>query len=288
MCITHPSWNVTHPKGGKFPSQPPTGNVIGGVTAGIAAAQKNPNQKKEETSLQNQGPNANSTSNFVPDFSCFISGFEDFCCCGCGCGCRRSDGDFSSPRPGFSKSNWSVSFLGASSSAGILCTFESSRSISSPLRVLSPSFSKLALPDYRMGKKKQKSMNQNPISNAPADDGNQKNRWIWIAHHAHIRIQSLLIGIRVGGDISIRRWLPRRGNLEPQEKKEKESQKRIQKIRKKETSSHCGKKLSLSIFAQQIPQDQINHTHKEAYTHHEINAKLFLPSSIRCQLTGEK
>jgi hypothetical protein len=55
MCITHPSWNVTHPNGGKFPSQPPTGNDIGGVTAGIAAAQKkNPNQKKEETPLQNQ------------------------------------------------------------------------------------------------------------------------------------------------------------------------------------------------------------------------------------------
>jgi hypothetical protein len=81
---------------------------------------------------------------------------------------------------------------------------------------------------------------------------------------------------------------PGGGTWNPKKKKEKESQKRIQKIRKKETSSHCGKKLSFSIFAQQIPQDQINHTHKEAYTHHEINAKLFLPSSIRCQLTGEK
>ena len=109
--------------------------------------------KKMKTNIfpkrQNQGSNANNTAKHLPDFSCFISAFEGFCCCNCcGCGCRRSDGDFSSPRLGFSKSNCSVSFLGTNSSAGILWTFWSSKSISSPLRVLSPSFfSEFPLPN---------------------------------------------------------------------------------------------------------------------------------------------
>jgi hypothetical protein len=72
--------------------------------------------------------------------------------------------------------------------------------------------------------------------------------------------------------------------------KTKEVRKGAKKDKKRgeKTKQQLRQKLSLSIIAQQIPQDQFNHTHKEAYTHHEINAKLFLPSSIRCQLTEKK
>jgi F0F1-type ATP synthase membrane subunit c/vacuolar-type H+-ATPase subunit K len=43
-----PATKGTHPNGGKFPSQPPTGIGIGGVTAaGIAATQQNPDKTME-------------------------------------------------------------------------------------------------------------------------------------------------------------------------------------------------------------------------------------------------
>ena len=71
-------------------------------------------------------------------------------------------------------------------------------------------------------------------------------------------------------------------------RREKKSQKRSQKIT--EHQEAIAAKIVAFSLAQQIPQDQFKHTHmdKEAYTHHEINAKLFLPSAIRCQLTGKK
>jgi len=55
----HPTAKKTHPKGGKLPSQPPTGIGIGGVTAGIAATQKKIQiKKRKQTSFQDQEPNA--------------------------------------------------------------------------------------------------------------------------------------------------------------------------------------------------------------------------------------
>jgi len=59
VYITHPAAKNTHPKGGKLPSQPPTGIGIGGVTAGIAATQKKIQiKKRKQTSFQDHGPNA--------------------------------------------------------------------------------------------------------------------------------------------------------------------------------------------------------------------------------------
>jgi len=49
--ITYPAAKGTHPNGGKFPSQPPTGIGIGGVTAGIAATKENPDYKNENKHL---------------------------------------------------------------------------------------------------------------------------------------------------------------------------------------------------------------------------------------------
>jgi hypothetical protein len=67
-------------------------------------------------------------------------------------------------------------------------------------------------------------------------------------------------------------------------RRKKKVRKRSQKIT--EHQEAIAAKIVAFTLAQQIPQDQFNHTNmdKEAYTHHEINAKLFLPSAIRCQL----
>lgn len=72
--------------------------------------------------------------------------------------------------------------------------------------------------------------------------------------------------------------------------RQKKVRKRSQKITK-HPKQQLRQKLSLSLFAHKIPQDQFNHKHvdKKAYTHHEINGELLvLPSAIRCQLTGKK
>jgi hypothetical protein len=71
--------------------------------------------------------------------------------------------------------------------------------------------------------------------------------------------------------------------------KTKEVRKGAKKDKKRgeKTKQQCGKNCRFQSLPNKFRKTNST-THKEAYTHHEINAKLFLPSSIRCQLTEKK